>query len=45
MAGEPTVAYLLNAGKAKKPLQNRGMTVDEYFDKVRKALDKRYEGL
>ena len=45
MAGEPTVAYLLNAGKAKKPMQNRGMTVDEYFDKVRKALDKRYEGL
>ena len=40
MASEPTATYFVNIGKRKKTSQNQGMTVDEYFDKVRKALDK-----
>lgn len=40
MASEPTGTYIVNVGKRKKTMQNQGMTVDEYFDKVRKALDK-----
>ncbi len=40
MASEPTGTYIVNVGKRKKTSQNQGMTVDEYFDKVRKALDK-----
>ncbi len=45
MASEPAVAYLTSSTKTKKPLRNHSMTVDEYFDKVRKALDQRYENL
>ena len=45
MASEPTGTYIVNVGKRKKTMQNQGMTVDEYFDKVKKALDKRYENL
>lgn len=45
MASEPTVAYLSSTTKTKKVLRNPSMTVDEYFDKVRKALDQRYENL
>ena len=40
MASEPTGTYIVNVGKRKKTMQNQGMTVDEYFNKVRKALDK-----
>jgi len=43
MASEPSMAYVSCASKAK-PLTD-SMTVDEYFEKVRKALDKRYENL
>ncbi len=45
MANEPDVAYTGSSNKLKTVLRNRSMTVDEYFDKVRKALDKRYENL
>jgi len=43
MASEPSMAYVNCSSKAK-PLTD-SMTVDEYFAKVRKALDKRYENL
>lgn len=43
MASEPTGTYIVNVGKRKKTMQNQGMTVDEYFDKVRKALDKLHQ--
>lgn len=45
MASEPAVAYLTSSTKTEKTLRNHSMTVDEYFDKVRKALDQRYENL
>ena len=45
MASEPTVAYVSSVTTPSKTSQNGSMTVDEYFDKVRKALDKRYENL
>ena len=46
MASEPAVAYLSTT--PAKPLTTsriESMSVDEYFDKVRKALDKRYGNL
>ena len=45
MASEPAVAYLGSSTKTKKQLRSHSMSVDEYFDKVRKALDQRYENL
>ena len=45
VASEPTVAYVSRVTAPSKTNQNGSMTVDEYFDKVRKALDKRYENL
>ncbi len=45
MACEPSVAYVGTMSSPKKALRNDSMTVDEYFEKVRKALDKRYENL
>lgn len=45
MASEPSVAYVSSASTALKTSHKGSMTVEEYFDKVRKALDKRYENL
>lgn len=45
MAGEPSVAYVSTTPMPKTVGRKEGMTVDAYFDKVRKALDKRYENL
>ena len=45
VASEPSVAYV---GSVSTPLQKTiqgSMTVEEYFDKVRNALNKRYENL
>ena len=41
MASEPSVAYVSSVSTPLKAT----MTVEAYFDKVRKALDKRYENL
>lgn len=43
MAGEPAVAYRTSSTVQVGKRKNGSMTVDEYFDKIRKALDKRYE--
>ena len=45
MASEPTVAYVSSIATPTRTIRKDSMTVDEYFDKVRKALDKRYENL
>ena len=37
LASEPAVAYV---GRTTKSPRSDSMTVDDYFDKVRKALDK-----
>ena len=41
MASEPNVAYVSSTAP-KAMLLTDSMTVDEYFEKVRRALDKRY---
>lgn len=45
IASEPTVDYVSRVTAPVKTGQKDSMTVDEYFEKVRKALDKRYENL
>lgn len=45
MASEPTVAYVGRVTDHSQSNLKNSMTVDEYFDKVKKALDKRYENL
>ena len=45
MASEPSVAYVSSVSTPLKTDLKDSMTVEEYFDKVRKALDKRYENL
>ena len=45
MASEPSVAYVSCSSAPKTMPLIESMTVDEYFEKVRKALDKRYENL
>ena len=45
VASEPAVAYRTGSSGRTLVEQNRSMTVDEYFDKVKKALDKRYENI
>ena len=45
MANEPTVAYVSNVSIPLKASHKGSMTVEEYFDKVRRALDIRYENL
>ena len=45
MASEPSVAYVSRVSAPSKTCHKDSMTVEEYFDKVRKALDKRYENL
>ena len=45
MAGEPSVAYVSRVSAPLKTNHKDSMTVEEYFDMVRKALDKRYENL
>lgn len=45
MASEPSVAFVGSPVTPIKTGQNSDMTVDEYFDKIKKALDKRYENL
>lgn len=45
MISEPALAYQVVPQKAAKKSHKGYMTVDEYFDKVKKALDKRYENL
>lgn len=42
---EPALAYQAVPKKAAQKSHKGYMTVDEYFDKVKKALDKRYENL
>ena len=44
MASEPAIAYM-NSSTTPTMVRNDSMNVDEYFDKVRKALEKRYENL
>ena len=45
MASEPDVAYRTSPTVQVGKRRNDSMTVEEYFGKVRKALDKRYENL
>ena len=45
IASEPSVAYVSSVSTPLKTSLKDSMTVEEYFDKVRKALDKRYENL
>jgi len=45
MASEPSVAYVSCTSATKAMPLTDSMTVDEYFGKVRKALDRRYENL
>lgn len=45
MASETAVAYQKVSPLQTRIGRNQSMSVDEYFDKVRKALDKRYENL
>ena len=45
MASEPAVAYRTSPTVQIGKIRNGSMTVEEYFGKVRKALDKRYENL
>ena len=43
MASEPSVAYVSTT--TPKAVRKVSLSVEEYFEKVRKALDKRYENL
>ena len=45
MASEPSLAYVSSVTTPLKTSLKDSMTVEEYFDKVRKALDNRYENL
>ena len=45
MASEPSMAYVGCVSAPLKKTHQGSMTVEAYFDKVRKALDKRYENL
>lgn len=45
VASEPSVAYVGTMSSPKTVCRKDSMTVEEYFNKVRKALDKRYENL
>ena len=45
MASEPAVAYRTRPTMQVGKIRSGSMTVEEYFGKVRKALDKRYESL
>ena len=45
MVGEPALAYQTDLRHSTKTSHKVCMTVDEYFDRVRKALDRRYEEL
>ncbi len=45
MASEPSVAYVSCSSAQKAMPLTDSMTVDEYFEKVKRALDKRYENL
>ena len=45
MASEPSVAYVSSVSSSLKRSLKDSMTVEAYFDKVRIALDKRYENL
>lgn len=42
---EPGLAYQTTPMGAVSMKPSSGMSVDEYFDKVKKALDKRYEDM
>lgn len=44
-ANDPGLAYQTTVEHSLKYSQTNYMSVDEYFDKVKKALDKRYEDL
>lgn len=45
MASETGVAYVSTASTPKTVGRKESMSVDAYFEKVKKALDKRYENL
>lgn len=45
VASEPSVAYVSTMSTPKTIGCKDSMSVEEYFKKVRKALDKRYENL
>lgn len=45
MASEPYIGFMSSAMAHKKTSHKDSMSVDEYFEKVKKALDKRYENL
>ena len=45
IVSEPALAYQIVSQKTARKSHKGYMTVDEYFDKVKKALDKRYENL
>ncbi len=42
---EPSLAYQATPMGVVGMKHSSGLTVDEYFDKVKKALDKRYEDI
>ena len=42
---EPGLTYQTAPDHSLKSNKTNNMSVDEYFDKVKKALDKRYEDL
>ena len=45
IVSEPALAYQTDLRHSAKTSHKVCMTVDEYFDKVKKALDRRYEEL
>ena len=45
MLSEPALAYQTDLRRPSANCHKTSMTVDEYFDKVKKALDRRYEEL
>ena len=45
MASEPSVAYVSTVSTPQTVSRKDSMSVEEYFEKVRKALNKRYEDL
>ena len=45
MASEPSVAYVGITPAPNTASRKDSMSVDAYFEKVRKALDRKYENL
>lgn len=45
MANEPSVAYVGSVMASGNNWPRKSMAVEEYFARVRKALDKKYENI